>query len=170
MAHNENSVQVDLAVQWMTRKVIPGSKLLEVFEMNKRSGVVLTEVASVKEVHVNRGGDNSMRRKQLAEIQVSGGGILQRAMVTVRKHGERERASPAGYDHMAIERHVRIGKRPCRTGAKIRECRDVDPRGDVRRIRRVVDHVLAQGASVSERRRAVDDRVELKGPVECGII
>ncbi len=60
----------------MRRGVVPGPKLLEVFEMNNRPAVVLSEVESVEEVHVNRCGDNPMRRQQLAEIQVSGGGIL----------------------------------------------------------------------------------------------
>src|SRR2546430_5423367 len=104
MAHDENAGQVNFTVQRMSRGVIPGAKLLEVFEVNDRSSVVLSEVGSVEEVHVNRCRDNPMRRQQLAQIQISGCGILQRVMIAVRKHREREGASAAGHASMSIER------------------------------------------------------------------
>src|SRR5262249_54131420 len=37
---------------------------------------------------------------------------------------------------------------------------DIDPPGDVGRVRGVVDHVLRQCRRIGERRRAVDERVE----------
>ncbi|HEY3137799.1 MAG TPA: hypothetical protein VGL29_17355 [Blastocatellia bacterium] len=170
MPHNENPVQVDLAVQWMGGSVIPGSKLFEVLEVNDRSPVVLAEVPSVEEVHVDRRGDNPMRRQQLAEIQVSGSGILERTMISMREYGERERASSTGHANMAIERHVRVGKWPSGAKTKIGERRNVDATRDIRGIRRIVDHILAQWCRVRERRRAIDDGVELRGAGECGII
>ena len=48
MAHDENAVQIDFAVQRMSRGVIPDPKLFEVFEVNDRSAVVLSEVGSVE--------------------------------------------------------------------------------------------------------------------------
>jgi hypothetical protein len=50
----------------MSRSVVPGPELLEMFEMNNRSAVVFSEVESVEEVHVNRCRDDPMRRQQLA--------------------------------------------------------------------------------------------------------
>src|SRR5215475_13003429 len=118
MTHDEDTVQVDLAVQRMSRGIVPGAKLLEVFEMNDRSAVVLAEVESVQEVHVDGSGDDPVRRQQLAKIKVSGGGILQRAVVAVREYCEGERASPAGHAHMSIERHVRVEKWPGRASSE----------------------------------------------------
>src|SRR5260370_39475947 len=91
-------------------------------------------------------------------------------MVTVRKHGEGEGASPARYASVAIERHVRVEKWPCRATPKDRERRHVDPASDVRGIRRSVDRILDQRCRVSERRRAIDEGVELRGAGECGIV
>src|SRR5262245_37308028 len=129
MAHDKDTVQVDLTVQRMGRGIVPGPKLLEVFEMNDGSAVVLSEVASIEEVHVDSGGEDPGRREQLAEIKVSGGRILQRVVVAVRKHGEGKGASPAGHAHMSIERHVRVGKWPGRAPSEVRECRHVDAGG-----------------------------------------
>jgi hypothetical protein len=50
----------------MSRSVVPGPELLEVFEVNNRSAVVLSEVGSVKEIYVNGCRDDPMRREQLA--------------------------------------------------------------------------------------------------------
>src|SRR5215813_14589301 len=132
MAHDEDTVQVDLAVQRMSRGIVPGAKLLEVFEMNDRSAVVLTEVESVEEVHVNGSGDDPVRGQQLAKIEISGSGILQRVVVAVREHGEGERTSPAGHAHMSIERHVCVEKWPGRAPSEVRERRHVDAGRDVR--------------------------------------
>src|SRR5262244_53856 len=106
MAHDEDTVQVDLAVQRMSRGVVPGPKLLDVFEMNDRSAVVLSEVVSVEEVHVDGGSDDPVRRQQLAQVQVPGGGVLQWVMVAMRKHREGKGASPAGHADVSVERHV----------------------------------------------------------------
>jgi hypothetical protein len=46
----------------MSRGVIPGPKLFEMFEVNDRSAVVFSEVGPVEEVHVNRCRDDPMRR------------------------------------------------------------------------------------------------------------
>src|SRR5262245_41343355 len=106
MAHDENTVQIDFPMQRMSRGVIPRPKLLQMFEVNDRSSVVLSKVAAIEEVHVNRCRDDPVRRKQPAEIQISGCGILERIVVAVRKHGEREGASPAGHANMSIKRYV----------------------------------------------------------------
>ena len=88
----------------------------------------------------------------------------------VRKHGERERTSAAGYAHMAIERHVRVEKCPCRATSKVRKCRHVDPAGDERGIRRIVNRILDQRRRICQWRRSIDDSVELRGAGECGIV
>ena len=161
MAYDQDTVQVDLAVKRMRRRSIPGPKLLQVFEMNDGPPIVLAEVGAVEEVHVNRCRDDPMRRQQLAQIQVSWRGVFEWVMIAVRKYGEWERAPAAGYADMSIERHVGVEKRPWCAGPKISERRNVDPAGDVRRIRRIVDRILGQQCRVGERRRAVDDGVEL---------
>src|SRR5262249_57325065 len=89
MAHEENAVQIDFAVQRMSGGVIPGPKLFDVLEVDDRSGVVLSEVGSIEKVHVNRRRDDPMRCQQLAQIQVSGCGILERVVIAMRKHPER---------------------------------------------------------------------------------
>jgi hypothetical protein len=146
----------------MSSGVIPGPELLEVLEVNDRSAVVLSEVESVEEVHVDRCRNDPVRRQQLAQIQVSGRGILERVMVAVRKHREREGASPAGHANMPIERHVRVEEWPRGARPEVRERRDIDSARDVRRIRRVVDQELGQRCRVRERRCAVDEGVELE--------
>src|SRR6266446_8738269 len=130
MADDQDSVQVHLAVKRMSRRAIPYPKLLEMFEMNDRSCVVLAEVAAVEEIHVNRRRDDSMRRQQLAQVQVSRGGILEWVMIAVRKHGQREGTPAAGHANMPVERHVGVEKRP-RSGPQVGEHSDVDPRGQV---------------------------------------
>jgi len=47
----------------MSRSVVPGPELLEVFEMNNRPAVVLSEVKSIEKVRVNRCRDDPMRRE-----------------------------------------------------------------------------------------------------------
>src|SRR5262245_24166692 len=161
MADDENAVKIDLAVQRMSSGVIPGPKLFEVLEVNDRSAVVFAEVESVEEVHVDRRRDDPVRRQQLAQIQVSGRGILERVVVAVRKHRERERASPAGHANVSIQRHVCVEKWPRGARPEVRERRDIDSARDVRRIRRVVDQELGERCGVGERRRAVDEGIEL---------
>src|SRR5262245_733649 len=82
-------------------------------------------------------------------------------MIAVRKHDEREGASPAGHANMSIERYVRVGKWPRGASPEVGERRNIDAARDVRRIRRIVDHILGQRCRVGERRRAVDEGVEL---------
>ena len=142
MADDQNTVQVDLAVERMTRCSIPCPKLLKVFEVNNRPGIVLAEVEAVEEVHVNRCRDDPMRCQQSAEIQVPRCGILQRVVITVRKHRERERASPLRHANMSIERHVRVKKWPRGARPEVCERRNIDSTRDVRRIRGIVDRIL----------------------------
>ena len=62
---------------------------------------------------------------------------------------------------------------------QVSERRNVDPAGDVRGIRRIVDRILGQQCRVSERRRTVDDGVEFfitgvarifSSPVSCATV
>src|SRR5262249_53490002 len=82
-------------------------------------------------------------------------------MIAVRKHDEREGAPPAGHANMSIERYVRVGKWPRGASPEVGERRNIDAARDVRRIRRIVDHILGQRCRVGERRRAVDEGIEL---------
>src|SRR5262245_65451484 len=82
-------------------------------------------------------------------------------MIAVRKHDEREGASPAGHANMSIERYVRVEKWPRSASPEVGERRLIDAARDVHRIRRIVDHILGQRCRVGERRRAVDEGVEL---------
>jgi hypothetical protein len=136
----------------MSRRSIPGPKLLQVFEMNDGPPIVLAEVAAIKEIHVNRCCDDPMRRQQLAQIQVSWRGVFGWVVIAVRKYREWERPPAAGYADMSIERHVGIEKRPCCATPNISERRNVDPAGNVRGIRRIVDRKLGQQCRVGERR------------------
>src|SRR5437667_10585800 len=116
----------------MSRGVIPGPKLFEVFQVNDPSAVVLSEVGSVEEVHLNRCRNDPMRCQQSAEIQVPRCGILQSVVITVRKHRERERASPLRHANMSIERHVRVKKWPRGARPEVCERRNIDSTRDVR--------------------------------------
>src|SRR6516225_367398 len=135
MAHDEYAVQIDFAMQRMSRGVIPGPKLFEVFEVNDRSAVVLSEVGSVKEIHIDCCRDDPMRRQQLAQIQISRCGILEWVVIAVREHCEREGTSAMGYANMSIDRHVGVAKWPRSGGSEVCKGRDIDSARDVRRIR-----------------------------------
>jgi hypothetical protein len=121
MPDDENAVQIYLAFQGMSCSVIPGSKLFEVFEVNDRSAVVLSEVGSVEEVYVDCCRDDSVRREQLTQIQVSRSGIHERIVIAVRKYGERKRASTPRHANMSIDRHLGVGKWPGRSKPEVRE-------------------------------------------------
>src|SRR5262245_1775940 len=142
MADDENAVQIDFAVQRVRRGIIPGPELFEVFEVNDRSAVVLSEVGSVKEIHSDWCRDDPMRRQQSAQIQISRCGILERVVIAVREHCEREGTSALGYANMSIERRVGVAKWPRSGGSEVCKGRDIDSARDVRRIRRVVDRIL----------------------------
>src|SRR4029450_9341082 len=160
MAYDENAVPIDFAVQRMSRGVIPGPKLFEVFKVNDRSAVVLSEVGSIEEIHINRRRDDPMRRQQSAQIQVSGCGILQRVVIAVRKHREWEGSSPARHANMSIERHIGVEKWPRSGSPEIGEGRNIDSARYVRRVRGIVDRILGQRCWVNERRRSVDEGVK----------
>lgn len=155
MAYNQDTVQVDLTVKRMRRRSIPGPILLQVFEMDDGPPIILAEVEAVEEVHVNRCGDDPMRRQQLAQIQVSWGGIFEWVVIAVREYREWERAPAAGYADVPIERHVGVEKGPRCAAPKINERRNVDPAGDISGIRRIVDHI---GTTVSGRQEAAHRR------------
>jgi hypothetical protein len=60
MTDDQNPVQVDLAVQWMVRRAVPRSKLLEVLEVDDRPGVVLAEVEAVEKIDIDCCGDDAV--------------------------------------------------------------------------------------------------------------
>ena len=62
---------------------------------------------------------------------------------------------------MSIKGHVRVEKWPGGATPEVGERRNIDSAGDVRRIRRIVDHILGQQCRIGEWRRAVDEGVEL---------
>jgi len=82
-------------------------------------------------------------------------------MVPVRKNRERKGACPARHANMSIKGHVRVEKWPRGATPEVGERRNIDSAGDVRRIRRIVDHILGQQCRIGEWRRAVDEGVEL---------
>ena len=65
----------------MAGKTVPRAKLLEMFEMHDRSRIVLAEIESVEKIYIDSGGDDAVRRQQLAEIEVSRRGVLQRIVI-----------------------------------------------------------------------------------------
>src|SRR5262245_41342714 len=141
MAHDENAVQIDFAVQRVGCGVVPRSKLLEVFEVNDRSAVVLTEVKSVEKIDIDCCCDDPMRRQQLAQIQISRRGVLERVMIAVRKDCEGEGTSATRHANMPIEWHIGIAKWPGSGGSEICKGRDIDPTRNIRRIWRIVDRI-----------------------------
>jgi hypothetical protein len=70
----------------MAGKTVPRAKLLEMFEMYDRSRIVLAEIESVEKIYIDSGGDDAVRGKQLAEVQVSRCGVLERAVIAVREY------------------------------------------------------------------------------------
>ena len=82
-------------------------------------------------------------------------------MVAMRKNRERKRPSATRYANVPIERHIGIGEGP-RRKAEIGKRRHVDSRGHIVRSGRVVDDILVKRYRVSERRRPIDDGVELR--------
>src|SRR5258705_11158309 len=108
MADEENAGQVDLAAKRMGGRRIPRSDLLHVLEMNDGAGIVLAEVGAVEEIGVDGGGDDAVRCQQLAQVQVTRSGVLERIVIAVREHGQWKWASPTRHAHVPIERNVSV--------------------------------------------------------------
>ncbi len=171
MAHNHDAVQVDLAAQRMARFRIPDAKLLEMFQMDDGSAVVLAEVPAIEEIHVDGRGDDPVRREQVAQVQVARCRVRRRSVIAVRKHGQRERTTATRDANVPVERHIGIVERPRRGETQLSEGRDVDPSGHIRRVRSIVDGKLIQGGHcrVIQPGRCVDYRVEREVARQGGI-
>ena len=162
VADDRDAIEIDLAVEPMAGRRVPGAKLLEVLEVHDAPRVVFTEVAPVQEVDVDRGADHPVRGEKLTQIEVPGRRVLERPVVPVGEHHQRERPSPARNADVPVQRHAGVGERPrCRSPRFANG--EMLSRGVTNpAVGRVVDVVLGERrhAGVVAPRRRIDDGVE----------
>ena len=89
--------QIDLGVERMGGESVPGAELLQCSRWTIAAGVVLTEIGAVEEVDVDGRADDAVRSQQPAEVEITRRGVLERTVIAVGEHRERERPTPARY-------------------------------------------------------------------------